>query len=425
MEYLHDSEVMQQLDVCVIPSLDAVFVQLQELLLANVLFCITTNLSELPAVAYHLASLAFGSFALNSLIPTYCVWWYCGFVAVGYAALSLLDKFRSDRPVFGLATLAFLVISGELLIDGSDWMACRGVFMVGTMKLLSLAQDSETFDIPSYLGYMYCPTNVIFGPWMSFEEYFGRNSFGGTSSKLAWVKCISCTAAKSLFFLTISNCWATYFVPDDSHIWLVTFREALSFRTSHYFVSYLSESLTTLGGFKSGKSDRWGYPITRPFDIELPTSLVQVVVAWNVPMHRFLKKYVYRSAAKFGQSQAIVITYIVSSLLHGYSLEISAVLLSIGLFSIVQLRFLSKLAGRLDACVGVRPCKSNAQCCHGMKRSHPVSRLVLGVSGIVTVVNLAYLGSVMDRVDRLQKWRDLNFVCHGYMAVIYLVSYLL
>lgn len=70
---------------------------------------------------------------------------------------------------------------------------------------------------------------------------------------------------------------------------------ALTFRTSHYFVSYLSEMSMLIAGYNQEKHQygKWGYRITNPFAIELPSSLVSVVVNWNVPMHMFLKKCKY------------------------------------------------------------------------------------------------------------------------------------
>lgn len=41
---------------------------------------------------------------------------------------------------------------------------------------------------------------------------------------------------------------------------------------------------------KHKHSAAWGYDITYPLDIEIPSSLVSVVISWNIPMHKFLKK---------------------------------------------------------------------------------------------------------------------------------------
>jgi hypothetical protein len=36
-------------------------------------------------------------------------------------------------------------------------------------------------------------------------------------------------------------------------------------------------------------SDLLGYQVTRPLDIELPRSLVPVVISWNIPIHLWIK----------------------------------------------------------------------------------------------------------------------------------------
>lgn len=64
--------------------------------------------------------------------------------------------------------------------------------------------------------------------------------------------------------------------------WFLAYRDALSFRTSHYFVSYLSEATAITAGIET-------MTVTRPFQIELPRSLVEVVINWNIPMHTWLK----------------------------------------------------------------------------------------------------------------------------------------
>jgi len=70
-----------------------------------------------------------------------------------------------------------------------------------------------------------------------------------------------------------------------SHVtrWVVAYRDALSFRLSHYFVSHLSEASASLGGIETGI-------VSRAQHIELPRSLLSVVTYWNIPMHNFLKK---------------------------------------------------------------------------------------------------------------------------------------
>ena len=66
-------------------------------------------------------------------------------------------------------------------------------------------------------------------------------------------------------------------------------------RASHYFVSFLSEASAVASGFGYKSPDatsmrsRWEMPVTEPHNIEVPRSMVEVVVSWNIPMHKWLK----------------------------------------------------------------------------------------------------------------------------------------
>ena len=47
-------------------------------------------------------------------------------------------------------------------------------------------------------------------------------------------------------------------------------------------------------GFGSvANTARWEVDIAQPHNIEVPRSLVDVVVSWNIPMHKWLKKCKY------------------------------------------------------------------------------------------------------------------------------------
>lgn len=71
------------------------------------------------------------------------------------------------------------------------------------------------------------------------------------------------------------------------------YASALSFRTSHYFISYLSEANMVAAGFTKDAPDSWTFSVTRPFRIEFPRSLTVVVHSWNIPMHYFLRECKY------------------------------------------------------------------------------------------------------------------------------------
>lgn len=79
-----------------------------------------------------------------------------------------------------------------------------------------------------------------------------------------------------------------------SYRWLEAYKGALSYRCSHYFVCFLSHCTMQIAGFDGIPSKRkpnayLGQIITKPWIIELPRSLVDVVVYWNLSMHYWLK----------------------------------------------------------------------------------------------------------------------------------------
>jgi len=66
------------------------------------------------------------------------------------------------------------------------------------------------------------------------------------------------------------------------------YKQALEFRTGHYFVAYASTVFATVCGYHHEYNNE--ILVTRPLIIEWPRSLLHVVVHWNAPMHYWLKK---------------------------------------------------------------------------------------------------------------------------------------
>lgn len=80
--------------------------------------------------------------------------------------------------------------------------------------------------------------------------------------------------------------------------WWTAYRDAVSFRSSHYFVSFASEASAIMSGYGLQEDLTWNLPVSRPHHIEIPRSLVQVVVYWSMPMHTFLKQCKYHNFTK-------------------------------------------------------------------------------------------------------------------------------
>ena len=82
---------------------------------------------------------------------------------------------------------------------------------------------------------------------------------------------------------------------------------------------------------------------------------MEVVVSWNMPMHRWLKLYVFKQTKpRAGAGAAIVLTYLASTVLHGLTGQIAAVLFSLGAYTWVEHSLRAKLSNIMDASIGAR-----------------------------------------------------------------------
>jgi porcupine-like protein len=164
--------------------------------------------------------------------------------------------------------------------------------------------------------------------------------------------------------------------------------------------------------------------IVKPFQIELPHSLVDVVVNWNLPMHYWLKIYIYMPMKQqYGHFSSILVTYLASALLHGFNFQLSIVLFSIGLFAYVEYGFRRKLATILDACVAARSCPLRSSCDkHTYTYWHPLTIIVNIFLCLLSLWHLTYLGQLFDGSSQetigyswqhvIDKWAKLNFASH-------------
>ncbi|RTG89227.1 O-palmitoleoyl transferase [Schistosoma bovis] len=289
-------------------------------------------------------------------------------------------------------------LSCEFNKNPVKWHQIRGSIMIIIMKCISFSMENKNFYkminkepccillwTPLYRGllwlsYCLCPASLLFGPWFNplrYEEMIRNYAVNDRPFSLKNVSYKQLNIKMKLFIKIIS---ISSFFPLS---WLHAYFASQSFRFSHYFVCISSESsMTALGYYdkysiKSNKQENTEEKdnskvvykpivVTRPLFIELPRSLVEVVIYWNLPMHTWLKQYVYKPLRPYGHVYAILGTYTASSLLH-YThylklLFVTTFELSIPMFLIV---FREKLAKILDACIASRPCPES--CCHSNK----------------------------------------------------------
>lgn len=396
--------------------------------------------SNMPAWFPHLTSAVFGGMALYTVFDLNIVYiLVCGLIAY----LVLLMSYWIDKKYCGISVAmvtAIYTLSCELfLVESKEWHKVRGAQIMLSMKLIGLGFDitGDKHTMPrldGYLGYVFCVGTVIFGPWTSYHDYTSavhNNSTKGFT--LQWILKIVRSSILCLVCVVISTCLSHWLIQDYSSKWLVAYRDAQSFRFSHYFVSYASEALAVLAGLGFTDDVTWGLTVSRPSSIELPRSLVEVVTNWNLPMHFWLKNYVFLVAQPYGAFIAIFLTYAASSLLHGLNFQLAAVLFSLGFYTYVESVFRSKLSRIFKACIKARRCKDD--CDHEFKNTHPCVVLVNLVFGALSMFHLAYLGLMFDTSSlseegysmdhTLGKWSSLHYASHWVIVGMYIFHLLI
>ncbi|XP_076022667.1 protein-serine O-palmitoleoyltransferase porcupine-like [Genypterus blacodes] len=349
-----------------------------------------------------------------------------------------LSQHSNSRGLLLSALILIYLLTGELhLIDMVTWNKIRGAQMVVAMKAISLAFDMDRGTVtclPSpfeFLGYILFVGTVVFGPWISFSSY--REAIEGKKLSWSWFQNSSLSLLKSQICLLISTCVAPYlfplFIPIQGNQvtskWLYAYENAVSFHFSNYFVGHLSEGTSMLAGagFTEEKDNiKWDMSVVKPLSVAMPRSMEMVVTAWNIPMSRFLKTYVFRNALKLGTFPAILLTYTASALLHGLSFHLGAVLLSLGFITYVEHVLRKKLAAIFSACILSRTCSPD--CSHQHQKEYWVMLLNIFFS-LLTIFHLTYLGSMFDpgvdeqeleegyaAIHTIQRWSELNWTSH-------------
>lgn len=167
---------------------------------------------------------------------------------------------------------------------------------------------------------------------------------------------------------------------------------------------------------------KWDLTVSRPLNVELPRSMVEVVTSWNLPMSRWLNSYVFKNSLKLGTFSAIIVTYAASALLHGLSFHLAAVLLSLGFITYIEHVLRKRLSVIFNACLLSKKCPPGCSHRHSMNLWVHLLNLLFGA---LAVFHLAYLGSLfdMDADDTVEeqgygmsytihKWSELSWASH-------------
>lgn len=424
-----DESLVDIFNNCVTPSLYSIYDNVIKLILVNLAFGIITSYFKLNESVFHILSGITGIYLILGFVSGYGKYLIIIFFITCYVLLRIniakQNAFTSQKlqrinfNIIQYCLIVVLVLCQYYFLDSECWMEIRGPMMIFSMKLISISDDMQKFQmsIPtftSYFGYIFSGANIMFGPWIPFSEYYMAFSKPTKKNKW-WILAVTRSLTISLLFLIASNCVIGYLIAENGNRWLAAYGEAISFRSSHYFICYLSESAVLAAGYKNVKiwseAGTWRYIITIPSDIELPGALAIVVTSWNRPMHDFLKKYVYKTWVPLGKFYGILSTFIISSFLHGFELKVSVVLISIGIFSYTEFLARQIFARAFDCCIKVYPCKE--LCSHKYKRNDVICLIYRAVFSFISIVHLVFLGMIMDtttdKVGILAKWSNLYY----------------
>jgi len=487
--------ISEILEHCIEPTVTDGFKHMSKILIWSLIFRLITQTTSTPLWTKHAASIVTGTLLASNFFSS-SVFYLLSLVTLSYIVLALSPGVRG--PIVAALVISFNIGCETWLADPVSWHQIRGAIMICSMKVISVGFDLDEVEqnivdskpggeedsateagarkpsrerngvrqrtrggnaakkgekdvsessprqkneeltcLPGWFefaGYCLCPGTVVLGPWIPLQQY--TKIFINPSWNLNWIIKIIFTVFFSFMFLTISTCWNPWLIPDSGWKWWLAYRDAMSFRASHYFVSFMSEASAITAGLGAslvGGVTLWQVQVTQPHNIEIPRSLVEVVVSWNLPMHSWLKKYVFRQSKKlFGAGFAVFATYGASTLLHGLSAQLAAVLFSLGLYTWVEHSFRGKLAKIMDASIETR------RDLDGKYKHREGTAWVILVNlmfGLFAMFHLAYLGVMFGASPEstagyswshtLAKWRNLNYTSHYVVAAFMIINWVL
>ncbi|XP_023573571.1 protein-serine O-palmitoleoyltransferase porcupine isoform X5 [Octodon degus] len=383
----------QLLQGCLLPTVQQGLDQIW-LLLAICLACRLLWRLGLPSYLKHASTVAGGFFSLYHFFQLHMVW--VVLLSLLCYLVLFLCRHSSHRGVFLSVTILIYLLMGEMhMVDTVTWHKMRGAQMIVAMKAVSLGFDldrGEVGAVPSpveFMGYLYFVGTIVFGPWIPFHSYL--QAVQGRPLSRRWLQKVAWSLALALLCLVLSTCVGPYLFP--------------------YFIPLDGDRLL-----------RKDLTVSRPLNVELPRSMVEVVTSWNLPMSYWLNNYVFKNALRLGTFSAVLVTYAASALLHGFSFHLAAVLLSLAFITYVEHVLRKRLAQILSACVLSKPCRPD--CPHRHRLGLGVRALNL-LFGALAIFHLAYLGSLFDvDVDdtteeqgygmayTVHKWSELNWASH-------------
>ncbi|VDP10353.1 unnamed protein product [Soboliphyme baturini] len=231
--------------------------RIAELYVATFLLHLLSCMRPLPPKILQVCSGVLGTFVLYRNHSSLLLYNIISFLLV-YSTLHVCTKWRTK---YTGTMVTFVALSStavcQLILPATSFNKILGSVMVLNMKMISVGFDMDNMndaavvpDFVGFFGYCFHVGTSLFGPWLSFNNCCTAMRSACFASVLSSIARAAYCGILACCFLLYSSCILDWFLPDEL-------------------------------GFYSR--------VARPLAIELPRSLVDVVVGWNLPMHNFLK----------------------------------------------------------------------------------------------------------------------------------------
>lgn len=163
---------------CIWPSLTQVTTYAAKFIATNLVFRIFTQTVKLKPVFNHCISAICGCVLISMTIDGGSIYLY-GFILASFLVFNTLQLMNHRRFGYVVSSLVLIGLFACEIFEPNKrlWHQLRGTVMIMVMKIISLAFDidaTKSKEFPGllpYIGYLLCPSNVILGPWHSFNEY--------------------------------------------------------------------------------------------------------------------------------------------------------------------------------------------------------------------------------------------------------------
>ncbi|PIC18695.1 hypothetical protein B9Z55_024498 [Caenorhabditis nigoni] len=306
-----------------------------------------------------------------------------------FCAVQKLNGYR----ILGLNIMLLIALQNICSRANADdyFLTLRGVLMMHIMRLSTASfaivesnVRSISFDqLSVYLEYIYFPPFIIFGPYMTFDQFLKMREKKWTrfEEQLGVFVQGSVLIFIGITLAIISSCYVDFFEPGSQFV--EDALTAMSFRYSHYFICLSTQAFAMFLGSN--------IVVANPLNIEFSRSTLQTVSEWNRPFHTYLHENIFKR--RFFQSTAlnVLLTFAVSALLHARDYQMWLTLLALGFIAYAETVFRKRVADRFSMCVAAKPCAVRANCRVCKHKHTSLSKRVLIINLFFMILSMYHL----------------------------------